>query len=205
MSLQLRTKDTADNGASDEKGVYIALGGNMPFEGLEGGRLFEKVLNVIDRSGFKPIRVSRVWSSPAWPDRSTPAFANAVAELAPDEADAQDLLMQLLKIEERFGRIRKEVNGPRTLDLDLIDFCGRVWVDKDPAGLTIPHLRAHERSFVMGPLQEIAPQWRHPVLEAPVSELFESALAVWPAEKRDPIPAFSQAPQNSVELAGRLD
>ena len=71
------------------------------------------------------------------------------------------LLAQLLAIEAKFGRRRTEPNAPRTLDLDLIAYGRQVMAEP---GLTVPHPRAHERLFVMGPLAEIAPEWTHPVV-----------------------------------------
>jgi 2-amino-4-hydroxy-6-hydroxymethyldihydropteridine diphosphokinase len=78
----------------------------------------------------------------------------------------------LFATEQAFGRIRGAPNASRTLDLDLIAH-GRT-VSADP-NLTLPHPRAHERLFVMGPLAEIAPDWRHPVLGATASELAAGA------------------------------
>ena len=104
-------------------------------------------------------KVSRWWSSAAWPDASQPGFLNGVAlvdtALAPDE-----VMTALLEIEARFGRRRGPQNGPRTLDLDLVAH-GRSKIDQP--GLVLPHPRSSERRFVMGPLAEIAPGWRHPV------------------------------------------
>nr|MEA2797514.1 2-amino-4-hydroxy-6-hydroxymethyldihydropteridine diphosphokinase [Phenylobacterium sp.] len=78
----------------------------------------------------------------------------------------------LFAIERRFGRIRGDSNAPRTLDLDLIAH-GREVIDRP--GLILPHPRAHERLFVMGPLAEIAPAWRHPVSGKTAAELARDA------------------------------
>jgi 2-amino-4-hydroxy-6-hydroxymethyldihydropteridine diphosphokinase len=86
--------------------------------------------------------------------------------------DAGATIGRLLEIEARFGRSRGERNADRTLDLDLIDHAGLVM--QSPR-LTLPHPRAHERGFVMGPLSEIAPDWRHPGLGLTASELAASA------------------------------
>jgi len=67
----------------------------------------------------------------------------------------------LLRVEADFGRVRGAPNDPRTLDIDLIA-SGRIVVGEPD--LIVPHPRAHERRFVMGPLAEIAPDWVHPVL-----------------------------------------
>ena len=75
-------------------------------------------------------------------------------------------------IEARFGRERSVKNAPRTLDLDLIDFGGQVLESPD---LTLPHPRAADRLFVMGPLAELVPGWRDPVSGRPVTALVETA------------------------------
>lgn len=75
------------------------------------------------------------------------------------------MLEALFSIEQAFERTREARNAPRTLDLDLIAYGREVFDAPDGApGLILPHPRAHERRFVMGPLAEIAPAWRHPVL-----------------------------------------
>lgn len=87
-----------------------------------------------------------------------PDFVNAVC-LLETGLEPQDLLSALHGIEAKFGRERTFRNAPRTLDLDIIDFNG---VTMHSKRLTLPHPRAHERSFVMQPLAEIAPDYRLP-------------------------------------------
>ena len=82
-----------------------------------------------------------------------PDFINAVAEVA-TELDPDRLLDELFAIERRFGRIRAEKNGPRTLDLDLLLYDTEV---RDTPHLHLPHPRLHLRAFVIAPLTEIAP------------------------------------------------
>ena len=84
----------------------------------------------------------------------------------------REVLETLLRIERRFGRDRSVANAPRTLDLDLIAH-GRTVMDAP--GLVLPHPRATERRFVMGPLAEIAPGWVHPVLGGTAAELAAAA------------------------------
>lgn len=84
-----------------------------------------------------------------------------------------EAVMEALKdVEARFGRVRTTANAPRTLDLDLIAL-GRRVIDRPD--LKLPHPRAHLRRFVMGPLAEIAPDWRHPVLAQTARELANAA------------------------------
>jgi 2-amino-4-hydroxy-6-hydroxymethyldihydropteridine diphosphokinase len=83
-----------------------------------------------------------------------PDFVNAVAEVATG-LEPEALLAALLTIEQDFGRLRGEKNGPRTLDLDLLLYGER---QMERPGLTLPHPRMHLRAFVLLPLAEIAPQ-----------------------------------------------
>jgi 2-amino-4-hydroxy-6-hydroxymethyldihydropteridine diphosphokinase len=78
------------------------------------------------------------------------------------------LLQRLLAIEQRFGRVRRERWGPRTLDLDLIFYGQLIHTEPD---LQIPHPRLRERAFVLIPLAEIAPDWVDPVTGRSVQDL----------------------------------
>lgn len=99
--------------------------------------------------------------------REQPPFLNAVAVLETG-LGARALLQALLSIEARRGRVRREKDGPRTLDLDLLFYGDEVIRE---SGLEVPHPRMHERRFVLEPLVAVAPGWRHPVLGLTVQEL----------------------------------
>lgn len=122
--------------------------------------MLEEALARFPAVGLKILERSGWWRSAAWPDPKGPAYLNGVALVEPGRPP-EAVLAALLALEAQLGRVRAERNAPRTLDLDLIA-CGRE-VRDDPA-LTLPHPRAHERLFVMGPLAQIAPDWRHPIL-----------------------------------------
>lgn len=175
----------------EQRGVFIALGSNMAYvdeNGHELGQaeLFRSVLRCLERVGVKTLAYSSLWSSPAWPDPALDEYANAVVQVDPGNRSAQELMQLLLKTETAFGRTREQRWGARTLDLDLIDYFGEVISGAREEDLTLPHIRAHERAFVMGPLQEIAPKWKHPVLGGEVAEYFKTALEAWPAHRVGP-------------------
>ena len=133
--------------------------------------LLEAALSAFLHADIRVVRRSGWWRSAAWPDPGAPAYLNGVA-IVETQLPPRALLERLLGIEAAFGRRRTLANAPRTLDLDLIAYGRRVI---DEPGLVLPHPRAHQRLFVMGPLAEIAPDWTHPVLGATAAELAERA------------------------------
>lgn len=108
-------------------------------------------------------RRSSLWRTrPVGGPLEQPDYLNAVLALRPAEGVAAParLLERLLSVEAEQGRARRRRWEARTLDLDLLAFGERVV--REP-GLTLPHPRMMERAFVLAPLSEIAPEWRHPV------------------------------------------
>jgi len=143
-----------------DNAVVVALGSNL--KGAFGSvrDLLAAALADFPAAGLAVGRCSSWWRSASWPDAGRPDYLNGVA-LVETALDPHAALAALREIETRYGRSRAEPNAPRTLDLDLIAH-GRVVLDDE--ALTLPHPRAAERLFVMGPLAEIAPDWTHPVL-----------------------------------------
>ncbi|HEY1878768.1 MAG TPA: 2-amino-4-hydroxy-6-hydroxymethyldihydropteridine diphosphokinase [Caulobacteraceae bacterium] len=143
-----------------DSAVVVALGSNQSGPFASSISLLEAAFDRLSEVGFRPIVRSRWWRSKAWPNPANPEFINGVALLLSD-APPRDTLASLNEVEREFARIREGANEPRTLDLDLIAH-GRTVIDSE--NLILPHPRAHERLFVMGPLAEVAPSWRHPRL-----------------------------------------
>jgi 2-amino-4-hydroxy-6-hydroxymethyldihydropteridine diphosphokinase len=135
--------------------------------------LLEAALARFPGAGLPVVARSGWWRSAAWPDPAGPEYRNGVA-LVEATKGPRELLEALFSIEQAFERTREAKNAPRTLDLDLIAW-GREVVHAP--GLTLPHPRAHERLFVMGPLAEIAPGWAHPVTGRTAAELAADATA----------------------------
>ncbi len=148
----------------------MALGCNLPGAYTSREALLEAAVAALPSEGLEVIARSGWWRSAAWPDPDGPEYLNGVAlvrtALPPAEA-----LAALHRIEARFGRARGEANAARTLDLDLVAH-GRTVLDGD---LIVPHPRAHDRLFVMGPLAELAPAWVHPILAQTASALADKA------------------------------
>lgn len=136
-------------------GIYIALGANLSNKKTS----FIKALEALGRESVSILGVSGLWQSPSWPPgQGYPDYLNAVAEIDTSHSP-QALLTLLQKIETELGRERTVRNAPRPLDLDILDFKGRV-LDTDR--LTLPHPRMTQRGFVLFPLAQVAPGWSHP-------------------------------------------
>lgn len=139
--------------------IVIALGANLSGPAGAPEATLEAALAQMTAAGLKVVRRSRWWRSRAWPDPAEPDYLNGVA-LVETDADPDAVLAVLHAIETDFGRVRGPANAARTLDLDLVAHGREV---REGTGAVIPHPRAADRLFVMGPLAEIAPDWRHPV------------------------------------------
>jgi len=127
----------------------------------------QAALQALAAPHLQPIACSSWYESAPVPASDQPWFVNAVVMLA-GELEPAVVLERLLAIEARFGRERGARNAARTLDLDLLDYDGLVMTTPS---LSLPHPRLHERRFVLAPLCEIAPGWRHPQLNATAAEL----------------------------------
>ncbi len=139
--------------------IYIALGANLPSAGRSPAQTLVRALDALEARGIAVVKRSSDWHSPAWPDPASPAYVNAVAEVASD-LSPRALLDQLHAVEAEFGRVRHIRWESRVLDLDLLDYRGGCF--SDAAGMEVPHPRLAGRAFVLLPLAEIAPHWCAP-------------------------------------------
>jgi 2-amino-4-hydroxy-6-hydroxymethyldihydropteridine diphosphokinase len=160
--------------------ILIALGANLPSAAGTPKDTLRAALASLGVRGITVERRSGFYQSEAWPNPSDPPFVNAVASVRTSMPPA-DLLRVLHDVEAEFGRKPGPRNAPRTLDLDLIDYDGRVGHGEPE----LPHPRMDTRAFVLVPLHEIVPEWRHPVSRRTVAELIAD---VGPA-KVTPLPA----------------
>jgi 2-amino-4-hydroxy-6-hydroxymethyldihydropteridine diphosphokinase len=141
--------------------ILLALGANLPSDAGAPAATLRAALTALEEAGVRVRARSSFYRSGPVPPSDQPDYVNAVA-IVETALDPRSLLMLLHEIEARFGRVRGERNAARTLDLDLLDYDGRIADGAE--GPVLPHPRLHERAFVLRPLAEIAPHWRHPRL-----------------------------------------
>jgi 2-amino-4-hydroxy-6-hydroxymethyldihydropteridine diphosphokinase len=152
--------------------AYLGLGSNlgnrMAF--LRSGRD-----SLANRSDIVIIRAAGVYETEAvGGPPENPLFLNTVLQIE-TSLDPQQLLAACLAIEDEFGRTRPARWAPRTLDIDILFYADRVICEES---LVIPHPRLQERSFVLAPLRDIAPDLRHPLLDQTVSELAAASAGI---------------------------
>lgn len=150
--------------------IFIGLGANLPSKYGPPLITLKAALEMLPDKGVRVDRVSRFWRTAPVPVSNQPDFINAVACLD-YKGGAEDLLKILQDLEHEFGRVRNEKNAPRCLDLDILDFRSEI---VEIASLSVPHPRMAERAFVLYPLQELAPDWTHPVSGAHITHLIKT-------------------------------
>jgi 2-amino-4-hydroxy-6-hydroxymethyldihydropteridine diphosphokinase len=156
--------------------ILIGLGANLPSAAGGPRQTLEAALARLEEGGVHVAARSRWYRTEPVPVSDQPWFVNGVARVE-TALDPAALLALLRRIEHGFGRRRSVRNAARTLDLDIIDYDGRV---ENTPELVLPHPRMQDRAFVLLPLAEVAPGWRHPTLGRTV----ESLVSSLPAEQK---------------------
>lgn len=148
--------------------ILIALGANLP--GPAGPPLAqcEAALGKLAEAGVAVIARSRWYESTPVPASDQPRYVNGVVAVSTAQGPVP-LLGTLHAIERSLGRVRDAVNAARTIDLDLLDYEGLVRDGDGPP--ILPHPRMADRGFVLRPLADVMPAWRHPVSGRSVGEL----------------------------------
>jgi 2-amino-4-hydroxy-6-hydroxymethyldihydropteridine diphosphokinase len=164
--------------------ILLGLGANLP--SASHGRPEATLAAALAALAAEGVTVERLspWyrSAPVPAVDDQPWYVNGVAVVTTQLGPA-GLLLLLHRVEQRFGRVRRERNEPRVLDLDLLDYDGLVQPD---GTAVLPHPRLHERAFVLLPLRDVAPDWRHPARGSGVDELI---AALPPGQQVERLPS----------------
>jgi len=146
--------------------ILVGLGANLPLGGETPRATLESVLRALPRVGIELVQVSPWYESEPQPPSDQPWYVNGVAEVATTLGPAA-LMAQLHAVEAEFGRERGARNAARTVDLDLLAYGETV----QTGTLNVPHLRLQERAFVLMPLCDLVPEWRHPATGLSAAEM----------------------------------
>jgi 2-amino-4-hydroxy-6-hydroxymethyldihydropteridine diphosphokinase len=138
--------------------ILIALGSNLSGPWGSPQQNVQQALRALNRDGLKLVEASRLLLTAPFGKPNQPPFVNAVARIE-TYLPPMALLQKLQAIERKAGRRRTTRWGPRTLDLDIIDYHGLV---RTTGKLVLPHPGIAERIFVVKPISELAVKWRHP-------------------------------------------
>lgn len=143
--------------------ILIALGSNISGPWGDPKQTVARALQSMNSDGIKLVQASRLLHTAPFGKPNQPTFVNAVAQIE-THLPPLALLQKLHAIERAGGRRRAVRWGPRTLDLDIIDYHGLVRPQSGrlQSGLVLPHPGISERIFVLKPIAEITPKWRHP-------------------------------------------
>lgn len=185
----------------NEKQLLVALGANQPFGDLLPEALIVRASQDLGAGLDADLKLSALYRTPCFPAGAGPDYVNAVAVLTLRHPISPDQALQMLHaVEAGFGRERITRWGARTLDIDLLAMGTAIlpdaatyadWRDLPladqqrlaPDRLILPHPRLQDRAFVLVPLADVAPDWRHPALGLTVRQM----LAALPAEARDEV------------------
>jgi len=143
--------------------VILGLGSNLSSKFGDRFKNIELAMSLIESNNIQILQKSSFYETPSYPDKSNPKFINMVVTINTN-LNPLEFLNLILSIETKLGRIRGKKNDPRTCDLDIIDFNSKIIeIDSNNINFSSPHKKLINRNFVLYPLKEILPLWKHPV------------------------------------------
>ncbi len=150
--------------------IHLNIGSNL---NSKFGNRFKNIvisIHLLIDAKFTVKKISNYFKTPSYPNKKLPNFIN-VGVLGIFEGNFSQLLNTINLIEKKIGRIKTKKNDPRVCDIDIIDFNSNIINSKN---LSIPHKKCHSRNFVLYPIKQIDPNWKHPVLEKSVNFLINN-------------------------------
>ena len=153
--------------------ILLGLGSNLSSSFGDRFQNIDLAVSALEGYGIQLKKKSSYYESLSYPNKKSPKFINIVIEIE-TYLPPEDLASVLIFIEESLERKRKKKNDPRTCDIDIIDYKGQIidFMYKD-LDYTAPHTKLIYRNFILYPLQEILPDWKHPKTKELISVLIE--------------------------------
>lgn len=168
--------------------IVIGLGSNLTTEKyLTSKEILEAAISLLREKGLDVRKVSNFYETEPVPKSDQPWFVNAAIRVETSFA-ADNLLNILHDVENELGRVRKERWEARIIDLDLLCYNDlivpneKIWLKKVKEevlkGVIIPHIRLHERDFVLIPMSDVAADWQHPIFKKNTQKLLDDLVSV---------------------------
>lgn len=147
--------------------VYLGIGGNIGNKQNNFKNVYQNIENELGAI----VETSSIYETPPWGFQSEDTFWNSILQISTLNS-AEELLSKIHLIEKKFGRKRgRGKYSSREMDIDILYF-DDMFIETDK--LIIPHPRIHQRKFVLVPLTEIAPAFKHPLLQMTSVEMLEN-------------------------------
>ena len=154
--------------------ILLGLGSNLSSSFGDRFQNIDLAVSALEGYGIQLKKKSSYYESLSYPNKKNPKFINIVIEIE-THLPPEDLASVLIFIEEYLERKRKEKNDPRTCDIDIIDYNSKTMDFKyKDLDFTVPHTKLIYRNFILYPLQEILPDWKHPKTKELISVLIEN-------------------------------
>ena len=153
--------------------ILLGLGSNLSSSFGDRFKNIDLAISGLNAYGLKVQKKSSYYESLSYPNKENPKFINIIVEIK-THLPPEDLASVLIFIEESLERKRNVKNDPRTCDIDIIDYNNQIINFKyKNLNFTVPHQKLIYRNFVLLPLQEICPDWKHPETKELISILIE--------------------------------
>ena len=163
--------------------IILGLGSNLHSSFGDKFNNINLALSALETHKIKILLKSSLYETPSYPNNKDPKFVNMVIGISCD-LKPPELAAASISVEESLERKRKLKNEPRTCDIDIIDYNGQtITFDYKDLALVIPHKNLESRNFVLFPLKEIYPNWKHPKTK----EIIDSIIEKLPEEDRKSI------------------
>ncbi len=147
--------------------VYLSIGSNVGNK----KRNIENTKYFLEKNSVKIVKSSSIYETYAWPNKNDPKFYNVVIKII-TKLKPINLFSIIKDIEKKLGRKKTLRNSPRTCDIDILDYKGRIYkLYANNGKIIIPHPRLHNRNFVLFPLFEIEKNWKHPIKKTKIKDL----------------------------------
>ena len=153
--------------------IVLALGSNLSSNFGNRFKNIDLAISFLNETGIKISKKSSYYETPSCPDKSKPKFINVVIEVKTN-LKISKLISTIIFIEKKLERKRNQKNDPRTCDIDIIDYKGqKIDFKYENLDYTIPHKNLSRRNFVLYPLKEILPEWKHPATNEHIDILID--------------------------------